>query len=317
MSRAEESLSTRSAGFLATAARQLRVADLSSLTFIVDQPPVEAERVFIDDPCQPTPCEISALANGFNSRFAMVAFECRRTEFDGDHPLLKLGWHLREVIAAKWPVRSSPNGPDCTTKIQDIGAMNQPSRSLTSQPMAAHQDGWLSLRDTERGVLAVTGLWTDSAAVECAATFSQNIVRLSLDLWRTDEEAFVALFAEDAVKIVDRAGVVVALSPVLSVNKGRIHAFFRGRDDEYDVLPGSNAKANARAIDFLNAYTSFGSGGSAFTYLDRRGRGLLLNNRQCIHGRTAFRDGDEPAQKRVIAAKWWTSDDDYKDLVWA
>lgn len=316
MGKAEECLSDRSASFLSIASRELRVADLKSLPSVVDQPPVEAERVLINDPSRITPTELSALAGGFNSRFAMVAFECHRTEFEGEHPLLRIGSQLGEAVPTKWPVTSSPNEPDGTTKIRDIEKVDQPSRSLTNQAMAAHQDGWLSLEGLERGVLAVTGLWAENVAVECAATFSQNIVRLSLELWRTDEDAFNALFADDAVKIVDRTGKVVALSAVLFVSRGRAQAFFRGRNDEYDVLPGSSDGAVVRAIEFLNAYTSFGSNGSVFTYMDRRGRGLLLNNRHCIHGRTAFRDGEAPHQKRVIASKWWASDDDYRDFVW-
>lgn len=316
MRRAEQSLSVRSARFLEIAARELQVNDLKSLPPVVDQPSVEAKRVVIDDPSQPTPAEVGALAEGFSSRFAMVAFECRRTEVEGDHPLIQIGSKACENIPTKWPVTSLPIEPDGTTKIRDIEKTNQPSRSLTNRAMAAHQDGWLSLRDVERGALAVTGLWAESVSVGSAATYSQNIVRLSLDLWRTDEEAFTALFADDAVKIVDRSGKIVALSPVLFVNMEKIQAFFRERNDEYDVLPGANDEAASRAIAFLNAYTSFGSSGSVFTYLDRRGRGLLLNNRHCIHGRTAFRNGEAPHQKRVIASKWWASDDEFRDLVW-
>jgi hypothetical protein len=223
-----------------------------------------------------------------------------------------MGSQLREVIPAKWPVQNSSDGQDGTTKIRDVGAANQQSRSLTNQAMAAHQDGWLSMR----GVLAVTGLWADSVPVERAATYSQNIVRLSLDLRRTDEEAFMRLFAEDAVKVVDRSGEAVAVSAVLFLENGRTQAFFRASNDEYDVVPGADDHATGRAIEFLNAHTSFGANGSVFTYLDRRGRGLLLNNHHCIHGRTAFLDGEAQQQKRVIASKWWASDDQYRDVVW-
>lgn len=309
-------LSVRSAGFLAVLSRELGIADLQSLPPVIDQPAVEATRLLIKDPSRLTPAEVNQLAAGFNSRFAMVAFECGDSESDRAHPLLSIGSHLRELIPTKWPVVSSPHSPDGTTKIRDIRDANQQSRSLTNQAMAAHQDGWRSLPG-EPGILAVTGLWAESVGIEHAATFSQNIVRLSLDLLRADEDAFAALFADNAVQIVDRSDSVVVLCPVLSVtSKGRTHAFFRGRNDEYDVRPGASDSATARAIDFLNAYTSFGSNGSLFTYLDRRGRGLLLNNRHCIHGRTAFRDDDAPQHQRVIASKWWASDDEYRDLVW-
>ena len=316
MKKSEVILSDRAASFLAIASRELQVADLKLLPSISDQPPVEAERVVIVDPSRLTAAEMIALIKGFNSRFAMVAFECRHTEFDGDHPLLMIGSQLRGALPTNWPVYSSSCEADGTTKIRNIEKAKQPSRSLTNQAMAAHQDGWLSLQGFERGVLAVTGLCAENGGVEVAATFSQNIVRLSLELWRTDQEAFIALFADDAVKIVDRYGKVMALSSVLSVIHGRIQAFFRERNDEYEVFPGKDGKDILRAIEFLNAHASFGSNGSVFTYMDRRGRGLLLNNRHCVHGRTAFKDGEAQHQKRIIASKWWASDDEHRNLVW-
>lgn len=312
----EQSLSGQADRFLEIAAKELNVADLRSLPSVLHEPPIEAERVVIDDPYRPTPAEVEALADGFYSRFSMVAFECRRAKVNGEHPLIRIGSHVCERIPTKWPVASLPIEPDGTTKIRDIEKDGQSSRSLTSRAMAAHKDGWLSLGENERGALAVTGLWADSVAVECAATFSQNILRLALELWRTDQDAFTALFAADAVKIVDRSGTGAAISPVLFIEREKLQTFFRERNDEYDVRPGNNDAATSRAIAFLNAYTSFGSNGSVFTYMDRPGRGLLLNNRHCIHGRTAFRNGDSPHQKRVIASMWWTGDDDFRDLVW-
>lgn len=317
MNGSAESLCSRSTAFLAVLARELGVRHLEALARSTDQPAIEATRVTIADPSQPTESEVAELANGFNSRFAMVAFECHSLERQRAHPLLQIGSHLKGRIPTTWPVLSSPPHPDGTTKIRDIGRAGQVSRSLTNQAMAAHQDGWLSMRGKEPGILAVTGLCADSVGVASAATFSQNIVRLALDLWHSDERAFASLFADEAVTIVDRAGTIVAAGPVLAVTtRGRTQAFFRERNDEYDVRPGTNDAANAAAIEFLNAHASFGAAGSTFTYLDRPGRGLLLNNRHCIHGRTPFRDGDGPDQKRVIASKWWATDDEYQDLVW-
>jgi hypothetical protein len=283
---------------------------------VTECPPVEAERVMINDPSRPSAAELATLARVFRSRFALVAFECNRTDVEGGHPLVMIGEHLSQLIPTKWPVASSPAKRRQITEIRDVGVTGQSSRSLTSEAMAAHQDGWLSLRGEDRGALAVTGLWADSTPVESAATFSQNIVLLALDLWRQDEAAFASLFADDSVKIVDRSGKAMALSPVLFLKFGVLHSFYRGHNDEFDVMPGGSDPANARAIEFLNAHSAFGSNGTAFTHLDRRGRGLLLNNRHCIHGRTAFRDGAAADQKRVIASKWWASHDEHRDLIW-
>lgn len=242
----------------------------------------------------------------------MVAFECVRTAAGHEHPLIQIGSQLREVIPAGWPVNNSSDEADGTTKIRVTGSGIEQSRSLTTQAMAAHQDGWLSMR----GALAVTGLWADSGPVERAATYSQNIFRLAIDLRRSDEEAFTRLFADDAVTITSRSRDITVTSPVLFVENGRTRTFFRAPNDEYDVTPGVEDEPSRRAIDFMIKHTPFQANGSTFTYLDRPGRGLLLDNHHCVHGRTAFTDGAIPEQKRVIASKWWACDAEYRDVVW-
>ena len=312
MSEATKTLSARSAEFLAAATRELKVIELMTLPTVVDQPMREAERIKIGDASHLTPTEVTAFASAFNGPSGMAAFECLRTTIGDGHPLTQIGSQLREVIPSRWPVNILSDETDGTTKIRDAGPIAQPSRSLTNQALAAHQDGWLSLR----GVLAVTGLWADSGPAERAATYSQNIFRLAIDLWRSDEEAFIRLFADNAVMITSPSGHIAATSPVVFTERGRTHTFFRAANDEYAVRPGAGDKPTRRAIDFMIEHTSFGANGSVFTYLDRPGRGLLLNNKHCVHGRTAFVDGALPEQKRIIASKWWASDHEYRDVVW-
>jgi hypothetical protein len=67
-------------------------------------------------------------------------------------------------------------------------------------------------------------------------------------------------------------------------------------------------------VGFLIEHTRPGAPGSTYTRLDRPGRGFLLDNHQCVHGRTAFVDAE--GQKRVIASKWWTGEDRYKHIRW-
>lgn len=312
MDYSEGTLSAKSEKFLTTTRKEINVDHLENLPFVTDEPAVEADRVVIEDPACLTPDEIAALSEGFHSRFGMVAFACRRTEADQGHPLALIGSQVREVIPSRWPLTNPSDEVDGTTKIRDTGPGENKSRSYSNLGMAAHQDGWLSLR----GVPVVTGLWADSVPMKSAATYSQNILRLAIDLWRTDEEAFIRLFADDAVKIVNRYGDTVLTSPVLFLEKGSTRTFFREPNEEYSVVPGASDEPARRAIDFLTAHVSFKANGSAFTYLDRPGHGLILSNRLCIHGRTAFVDGDSPQQKRVIASRWWASDDEYRDVIW-
>jgi hypothetical protein len=311
-----QSLHERAGAFLEAASRELRLKDLDEPPPVSELPAVEADLVVVADPARPTEAEREALALAFRSRFAFAAFECLAPRAEGEHPLVRLGASLYPLLPTKWPIASSPERRSVVTEIRDIGIAGQGSRSLTNEAMAAHQDGWLSLRDEDRGALAVTSLWADSVPEESAATFSQNIVFLALDLRRRDETAFVSLFAHDAVLIVNRVGETAAQSPVLFLKRGILHSFYRGANDEYDVRPGNDKPATARAVDFLNAHTQFGANGSVYTRLDRAGRGLFLNNRHCIHGRTAFRDGDAKQRRRVIASKWWASHDDDRDLSW-
>ncbi|MFD0772356.1 hypothetical protein ACFQZ2_00275 [Streptomonospora algeriensis] len=299
--------------FLKALQKEWRTEDLDSLPGSAGEPAAELPRVKIADPAALTEDEIDALGEAFGSRFGMVAFECERTtSADGVHPLVRLGEQIRDVVPTRWAITNPSDGPDGTVKIHDVGTP-QTSRSLTSLGMAAHQDGWLSMR----GVLSVTGLWTDEAPLRAACTYGQNIVRLALDLRREDEEAFQSLFMDDAVtvrRLMD--GAVVATSPVLYSKNGWTYSFFREPNDEYEIASGSQSAAASRAVDFLVSRSYFGSEGSAYTKLDRPGRGLIFNNRHCVHGRTAFTDDDPAGKKRIIASKWWVSDPEYRTLVW-
>ncbi|WP_435109846.1 hypothetical protein [Nocardiopsis synnemataformans] len=306
-------LTDRASTFLKALQQELRTDDLLSLSSTAEEPAVELPRVRIADPTALTNAEITAFSQAFVSRSGMVAFECERTTSDdGVHPLVRLGEQIREHVPTYWAVANPSDGPDGTTKIHDTGTP-QESRSLTSLGMAAHQDGWLSLP----GVLSVTGLWADAAPLHAASTYGQNIVRLALDLWRRDEEAFQSLFTDDAIVIRRTAdGSVVATSPVLYTKNGWTHSFFREPNDEYEISGGSREPAAIRAFEFLASRSHFGSKGSAFTKLDRTGRGLVFNNRHCIHGRTAFTDDQSAGKKRVIASKWWISDPEHKNRSW-
>ncbi len=303
----------RASAFLEALQEEWQTEEIPSLSISDREPAVELSRVKIADPMDLTDSEVEELTSAFNSRFGMVAFECERVASDGGlHPLARIGERLREHIPARWAVDNRSDGPDGTTKIHDLGTP-QDSRSLTSLGMAAHQDGWLSLR----GVLSVTGLWADSAPLHAASTYGQNIVRLALELRGRDEEAFHSLFVDDAVTIRrTKDDTVVATSPVLYTKNGWTYSFFREPNDEYEVGSRSQHPAASRAIDFLIAHSHFGAHGSAFTKLDRAGRGLIFNNRHCIHGRTAFTDDQKSGKKRIIASKWWICDPEYRSLVW-
>lgn len=304
-------LSEKAEAFLEALKVEWQVDHISSASENRGAPAVELSRIVIDDPTELSLTEINAVAEAFGSRYATVALECKQTATgDGVHPLVHLGEQLSTHIPARWPVTNQSDGPDGTVKIHDVGTQ-QDSRSLSSLGMAAHQDGWLSLR----GVLSVTGLWADSVPARTAATYSTNVVHIALDLRSQDAEAFVGLFADDAI-VVRRASddSIVATSPVLYLRNGWTYSFFREPNDEFIVSAGNESARTG--IDFLSERVAFGSPGSAFTYLDKPGRALLLNNRHCVHGRTSFTDDLSVGRKRVIASKWWICDPEDRSLVW-
>lgn len=296
--------------FLAVASTRLGV-DPGSLPIATQEPAVEAPRVVIEDPYQLTSDEVDALAAGFHSRFGMVAFEFRPDSVPlGRHQLIHIGSQLRDRVPCRWPVDNWEDVADGTTKICDAGDPEGAPRALSTQALAAHQDGWLSLA----GVLSVTGLCADSAPSVAAVTYTQNVIRLALALWRVDERAFTRLFAADAVAVVRRSDGARWTFPVLNVRHGYPTGFFRAPNDEFDVFAGRDDPHLVRAVGFFIEHTRPGAPGSTYTRLDRPGRGFLLDNYQCVHGRTAFVDAE--GQKRVIASKWWASDDRYKDIRW-
>lgn len=301
----------RATAFVQALQEEWQVDDVSPGAGTALGPAVELPRVAVEDPTAMTPGEIGAVREAFTSRYATVALECGRTTTDdGIHPLVRLGEQLSTHIPARWPVTNLSDGPDGTVKIHDAGTP-QDSRSLTSLGMAAHQDGWLSLR----GVLSVTGLWADSVPLEAASTYSINVVRLALDLRAEDPDAFLGLFADDAV-VIRRTddGSVVATSPVLYTRNGWTYSFFREPNNEFTVSSGTDVSRTG--VEFLAARIGFRSPGSAHTHLDRPGRALLLNNRHCVHGRTPFTDDASAGRKRVIASKWWICDPEHRSLVW-
>jgi hypothetical protein len=296
--------------FLAAASVHIG-ADLRTLPMATEEPAVEATRVVVEDPRNLTAEEANALKVGFHSRFGVVAFECRSYDIrEDDHPLIHIGARLRDLVPSRWPVANWEDVPDGTTKIFDTGPRDGAPRALSNQALAAHQDGWLSLP----GVLAVTGLCADSAPSVAAATYVQNVVRVALDLWRRDERAFAQLADPEAVAVVRSADRKRWTFPVLGVSDARPTAFFRAPNDEFDILPGRADPDLARAVEFLMEHAGPDAPGSTYTRLDRPGRGFLLDNYQCVHGRTAFVDAD--GHKRVIASKWWASDDQYKGVRW-
>jgi hypothetical protein len=291
-------LRRRAVPFTAAFAEQcgLAVPAVRDLPMAISAPAVEATPVAIDDPYSLRLNEITELREAFSQRHQCVVFNCRLTAIRWPHPLIALARQLRDVLPVRWSLYLGGDSADGTAKIRADGAVGG-----TNEAQTAHQDGSLA-----GGEACTIGFWTESAPLTPAATFSQNVVRIAIDLSRLDEEAFLELFADDAISIVDHTQGEAAQAPILFASDGRAQVVYRAPGKRWQVRPANSRPAAIRGFEFLREHTLFGSPGSCHTYFDRPGRGLLLNNEQCVHARTAF--VDDPSHKRVIASKTWTRD---------
>jgi hypothetical protein len=278
----------------------------------LESPAVEADPVAVRNPYSLSAEEIASISEQFHGRFGSVVFDCGPlTATAQQHPLVAMGEQLRRAMPCRWPIANAAEAPDGTAKIFDVGRNGTTPNS--NRLLAPHQDG-LQLG----GAIAVAGLWTDSAPQRAAATYVQNMLPLIVDLWRTDLEAFDTLSRRDAITITRRRDKAQTVSPIVFVRDSRPRVLFRAPGEEYDVHPSSRHRNSpaARAFEFLVEYTRFGARGSTFTYFDRPGRGIFMNNHICVHGRTAYADGGNPNETRVLAGKWWALEEKYNQLPW-
>jgi hypothetical protein len=287
--------------FCDSLAAALGVATLREVPAVSDEPAVDFSRVVIGNPYALTEAEKRAIADGFASRLAAVGLRCDGVPGAGSraHPLVALGEQLNGVLPCGHQMRYAIMAKDGTGKI--VSTRRPVSLARSNQALPAHQDGMGS------GARAkVVGLWADSVAAVNPRTFTQNLLRVAVDLRNSDEAAFRALFYPDAVTIVRKTDGVTVVSPALLLDhKKAPRVFFRAPSVEYDVTSASRPAAR-RGIDYLARYSQVDAPGSAYIELSPPGSGLLFDNRANVHGRSGYQNGSGDGESRILAVAAWS-----------
>jgi hypothetical protein len=265
--------------------------------------------VEIVDPTRLTDREKAALSAGLSGPAGTVVFQSQHLAQDGEiHPLTEIG-HQLHLHGQPLLKKSLENvDADGTAKIFSRGH-DWIAESESDRVLDAHQDG-VSIF----GVLAVTGLWTESAPKVSATTFTQNLVRSSAYLRDADPDAFNAMFSTDAIVVERLKDGATIRHPMFYVRHGFPAVLYRSPGEHYRVNTGATGAAGARALDFIQSEVTIGAANSVAVQLDTPGKGVLFNNRECVHGRTAFADG--PDQIRKLSGAWWVTRSKDVDVSW-
>ncbi|MCB9958690.1 MAG: TauD/TfdA family dioxygenase [Rhodospirillaceae bacterium] len=233
------------------------------------------------------------------------------------HPLLDLCGQLREAMPVAFPVshpmETHPEAvsrfgrPDGTLKIYDLetkdGSNGYREQAETSEEFLAHNDGL-----GYAGAVEAVALYADSVPLAGGYTFFSNFVEKALYLAATDIEAFRSLFLPDAMTALRPRGkgAICVTTPICFINEqDQPQVFFRVRTGEYQISWRTDVPALVRGIKFLNEMAKPFAPGSTFVHLMRKGQGSIARNGFAVHGRTAFLNGKELGQRRVLARKWF------------
>src|SRR5687767_4530420 len=315
----EEKFLSQSEIFLKAALEELGSAQLDDLPILSERPATPLTPVIVSDYQRISNDERVALRRNFESEVGVAYFVLRNSSAKSRaaHPLFELAEQLKSDLPLAHPLPHPLEGhseavkrfgePDGTVKIYDLpisaDADKYREQAETSEFFALHHDGLGS-----GGTVTAVFLYTDCPPIAGGYTFFQNITRLSLDLARSDHEAFRQLFLPDAITILRPRGkgAIRVKTPVLFVNEcNEPQSFFRVASGEYSVTWRSGSEALGRARRFLMKHSEPFSYGSSFLHFTDVGHGCLIRNRSVAHGRTAFIDAPDIGKRRCLSRKWY------------
>lgn len=281
------------------------------------------EPVVIDDHSTGmTKAEKEAVIHSYNQQGAAHVISLNKPETRDQHPIFDLDTNLKEPLGLHHrythPAEGHPEAvkrfgaDDGTFKIYDLqDNYTKPTfreEAETHEPFTVHLDG-LGTGGTVQTVI----LYADSTPVFGGYAFVYDIFAIAIAIHNEDPEAFQHLFLPDAITAIRPRGkgAIKILSPVLYINNfNQPHAFYRKDAGEYKTKWLDNEPL-LRAKHFLDIYTEPFCPLSKFaTYVENSF--LLIRNRDIAHGRTAFIDGKDARDKRVLSGKWYMSSEAYK-----
>jgi hypothetical protein len=307
--------------FVRAMSRSIGFSDLEALELITNERPISLDPIVVDDVESLPAVVVEALGKQYGSKYG-VAYLIVRRERDADtssvapHPLFLISSQLNGAISLAHPlVHPLETHPDVerqfgrfdgTVKVYNIDKGNSThyrEQGETSEMFEMHHDGLGSAGTVESVVL-----YMDSAPLWGGFTYFQNICRLSLDLAKTDVDAFRSLFLPNALSVLRPRGkgAIQVTGPVLYVNDlGAPQSTFRRSSGEYVVTWRDDIAALARARGFLHKFSAPFSAGSSFVHLAAEGHCCIIRNGDIAHGRTPFVDEPARGDVRVLSRKWF------------
>jgi hypothetical protein len=297
------------------------VGSLPDLASVADAPAHCLHPVVVEDYQNLTEGHRAALRDAYHSEWGVAYFIVTNPDVPprGSHPLFDITEQLAEdlhlVHPLPHPLEGHPEavnrfGPaDGTVKIYDLpgrgGEAGYREVAETAEIFHMHHDGLGSGGTVETAVL-----YADSSPLWGGFTFFLNVVRLSLELARSDPAAFRSLFLPDALTIIRPRGkgAIKVTTPVLFVNElERPQSFFRVASGEYTVNWKEGHPGLDRARRFLLRHSQPFAPGSSFLHFSDKGHGCLIRNAQVAHGRTGFIDNPAMERARLLSRKWYMS----------
>jgi hypothetical protein len=315
----EEKFLNQSEVFLTAALQENGADQLKDLPMVSERAAIPLNPVVISDYQRISDNERVALRREYERELGVAYFVVRNPDAKSQstHPLFDMVQQLKNDLPLAHPLPHPLEGhpeavirfgaPDGTVKIYDLpipaGANKYREQAETSEFFALHHDGLGS-----GGTVATVFLYTDCPPMAGGYTFFQNVTRLSLDLARSDYEAFRQLFLPDAITILRPRGkgAIRVKTPVLFLNeRNEPQSFFRVSSGEYLATWRSGSDALDRARRFLMKHSEPFSYGSTFLHFTHLGHGCLIRNRSVAHGRTDFIDAPDIGKHRCLSRKWY------------
>lgn len=314
-------ISEQAERFVRVMSRSTSCSDLEALGLVTNERPIPLDPIVVDDVESLPAVAIEALRKQYDSIYG-VAYLIVRNGRDADtppvgpHPLFLIASQLYGTIPLAHPlVHPLETHPDVqrrfgrfdgTVKVYSLEKGNSThyrEQGETSEMFEMHHDGLGSAGTVESVIL-----YMDSAPLWGGFTYFQNICRLSLDIAKTDADAFKALFLPNALSVLRPRGkgAIKVTGPVLYVNdQDAPQSFFRRSSGEYEVTWRDDVPALARAKGFLHKHSAPFSAGSSFVHLTAEGHCCIIRNGDIAHGRTAFIDDPARGDVRVLSRKWF------------
>jgi hypothetical protein len=317
----EKEFVRQSEQFTELALSECGAGSLADLAPAADAPAHDLRPVVVEDYQRLTESHRAALRDAYRSQWGVAYFIVTNPDVPprGVHPLFDITEQLADdlhlVHPLPHPLEGHPEavrrfGPaDGTVKIYDLpgrgGEAGYREVAETAEMFHTHHDGLGS-----GGTVETTVLYTDSGPLWGGFTYFLNVVRLSLELARSDPAAFRSLFLPDALTIIRPRGkgAIKVTTPVLFVNElGRPQSFFRVSSGEYTVTWKEGSPDLERARRFLHRHSQPFAPGSSFLHFTAKGHGCLIRNAQVAHGRTGFIDSSALGRARLLSRKWYMS----------